>query len=45
MNDVSKIRHGRFLMVVGVFGLHRFKLQRLLVDGSVKSVWLRQVLL
>jgi hypothetical protein len=25
------------------FGLHRFKLHRHLVDGTVKSVWLRQV--
>ena len=24
-------------------GLHRFKLHRHLVDGTVKSVWLRQV--
>jgi hypothetical protein len=26
-----------------VFGLHRFKLHRYLVDGTVKSVWIRQV--
>jgi hypothetical protein len=26
-----------------VFGLHRFKLHRLLVYGAVKSVWFRQV--
>jgi len=26
-----------------VFGLDRFKLHRHLVDGTVKSVWLRQV--
>ena len=26
-----------------VFGLHRFKLHRHLVDGTVKPVWFRQV--
>ena len=26
-----------------VFGLHRFNLHRHLVDGTVKSVWFRQV--
>jgi len=26
-----------------MFGLHRFKLHRHLVDGTVKPVWLRQV--
>jgi hypothetical protein len=26
-----------------VFGLQRFKLHRHLVDGTVKSVWIRQV--
>ena len=34
---------GEFVQLRQVFGLHRFKLQRHLVDGTVKSVWLMQV--
>jgi len=33
----------RFKLFRQVFGLDRFKLHRHLVDGTVKSVWLRQV--
>jgi hypothetical protein len=32
-----------FVQFRQVFGLNRFKLHRHLVDGTVKSVWLRQV--
>ena len=32
-----------FVLFRQVFGLHRFKLQRHLVDGTVKSVWFRQI--
>ena len=32
-----------FLQFRQVFGLHRFKLHRHLVDGTVKSAWLRPV--
>ena len=33
----------KFVQFRQVFGLHRFKLQRHLVDGTVMSVWFRQV--
>jgi len=33
-----------FVQFRQVFGLHSFKLHRHLVDGTVKSVWLRQVI-
>jgi hypothetical protein len=33
-----------FVQLRQVFGLHRFKLHRHLVDRTVKSVWFRQVL-
>jgi hypothetical protein len=32
-----------FVQLRQVFGLHRFKLHRHLVDGTVKSVWFRKV--
>ena len=32
-----------FVWFKQVFGLHRFKLHRYLVDVTVKSVWIRQV--
>ena len=32
-----------FFQLRQVFGLHRFKLHRHLVDGTVKSVWYRRV--
>ena len=34
----------QFVQFRQVFGLHRFKLHRHLVDGTVKPVWFRQVL-
>ena len=33
----------QFVQFRQVFGLHRFKLHRHLVDGTVKPVWFRQV--
>jgi hypothetical protein len=33
----------KFVQFRQVFGLHRFKLHRHLVDGTVKSHWFRQV--
>ena len=33
----------KFVQFKQVFGLHRFRLHRHLVDGTVKSDWLRQV--
>jgi hypothetical protein len=33
----------KFVQFIQVFGLHRFKLHRHLVDGTVSSVWFRQV--
>ena len=32
-----------FVQFIQVFGLHRFKLHRHLVDGIVKSIWFSQV--
>ena len=32
-----------FVQIRQVFRLHRFKLHKHLVDGTVKSVWFRQV--
>jgi hypothetical protein len=39
----TPLRTEEFAQLRQVFGLHRFKLHRHLVDGTVKSVWFRQV--
>jgi hypothetical protein len=41
--SVNPFGTDEFVQFIQVFGLHRFKLHRHLVDGIVKSVWFSQV--
>jgi len=43
LSNLNPFGTEEFVQFRQVFGLYRFKLHRHLVDGTVKSVWLRQV--
>jgi hypothetical protein len=43
MRPTLSVGTEKFVRFRQVFGLHRFKLHRYLVDETVKSVWIRQV--